>query len=414
MKKTFITKMIALTAALVLAVTALASCNAAPKETAYKVNVKNALGNAYSDGIIVKFMQNGEQIAMQACDKDGVCEKTLPTGEYDVELSFTKGEDAYYYEKGTKLTAEKAENDVLVALRTEGEPASIFAGGEDRNAYNVTTGCTYVELEKGKISYFLFTPTESGNFEFSIASGADCSIGYYGAPHFVQTANVAEMKDGKFNMSIKDNMISTGDGGTTVLVLGVTSEKDAESCVIAINRIGDPVKTIEDEPWTIYEATHEMSEYKLPAGYSLKEFDLTAATDKYNLVLNEKDGFYHLDTADGPLVLVRLGEDCPKIACFKTMLDRSGVTKYFYNDKGEFEKKESYSECLLEYIEFIDEGEGVYPLTEDLKYIIQQRGDHTGWWDIESGGYIFRDADGNPDSTINPDIAWLLMCCYLG
>ena len=414
MKNNRFVKIIALTAALVLAVTGLASCKSAPKETAYKVNVKDALGSAYSDGIVVKFMQDGEQIAMQTCDKDGVCEKTLPTGEYDVELSFTKGEDAYHYDKNVKLTAEENEKDVLLALLPEGEPEALSVSGESFNAYNVGTGCTYVSLEKGKMNYFLFTPTEAGNYEFSVVSGADCSIGYYGAPHFVQTMNIAEMKDGKFNISIKASMISTGGGGTSVYVLGVNSEKDSESCVIAVNRIGDPIKTIEDEPWTIYEATHEMSAYTLPEGAALKEFDLTASTDKYELVLNEKDGFYHLGTADGPLVLVRLGEDCEYIACFKTMLDRSGVTKYFYNDKGEFEKKESYSECLLEYIEFIDEEEGVYPLTEDLKYIIQQRGDHTGWWDIESSGYIFRDADGNPITDINADIAWLLMCCYLG
>ena len=95
------------------------------------------------------------------------------------------------------------------------------------------------------------------------------------------------------------------------------------------------------------------------------------------------------------------------------MLDRSGVTKYFFDENDEFVKKESYSECLLEYIEYVDEAEGVYPLTEDLKYIIQQRGGYVGWWDIESSGYIFKDAAGNNDATINAEIAWLLMCCYI-
>ena len=61
----------------------------------------------------------------------------------------------------------------------------------------------------------------------------------------------------------------------------------------------------------------------------------------------------------------------------------------------------------------MDENEGVYPLTKDLKYIIQQRGEYVGWWDIESNGYIFKDADGNNLADINADIAWLMMCCYI-
>ena len=162
-----------------------------------------------------------------------------------------------------------------------------------------------------------------------------------------------------------------------------------------------------------YATTATLAPYKLASSTKLNNFDIKASSDKYNLVYNEADGFYHLDSVDGPLVLVRLAEDCDYIACFQTILDRSGVTKYFYDEDGKFVKKESYSECLLEYIECVDEVEGVYPLTEDLKYIIQQRGEYVGWWDIESSGYLFKDMNGNKDSDINADIAWLLMSCYI-
>ena len=61
----------------------------------------------------------------------------------------------------------------------------------------------------------------------------------------------------------------------------------------------------------------------------------------------------------------------------------------------------------------LDEESGLYPLTEDLKYIIQMRGDHYGWFDTGKGGYIFLDGNGNPISGINHDISWLFMCGYL-
>ena len=207
-------------------------------------------------------------------------------------------------------------------------------------------------------------------------------------------------------------MIGTGDSGTTTLVIGIEAA-DADGCTLAIERIGEAERTLADEPWMIYETTAELAPYTLPAGASLKEFDLTAETGKYNLVLNEKDGFYHLDSADGPLVLVNLGKDGNYLDSFKTILDNSGVSKYFYDENGEFVKKESYTECLLEYIACMDESNGVYPLTEDLKYIIQQRGDHSEWFDSSSSSYLFVDENGNMVPGINSEIAWLFMCCYI-
>ena len=95
----------------------------------------------------------------------------------------------------------------------------------------------------------------------------------------------------------------------------------------------------------------------------------------------------------------------------KTILDRTGVTRHFFDKDGVFQKKESYTECLLEYISCMDEKTGVYPLTEDLKYIIQNSGEQNGWWDPQEN-YIFLEQSGEKVVGINADIAWLFMCCY--
>ncbi len=397
---------------LLISATLLASCSAGG-EAEYKVNVKNALGDPYTTGIIVKFMQNGEQVAMQAVDENGVAKKALAKGDYTIELSFTDGEESYYYAGGVKLSAKETEADAIIANKITTEAQTLYVGTDEFDAYNVSTGCNYVNLTEGKRTYFLFSPREAGVYEFSLVDAKGCTLGYHGAPHFVQEQNLAEMKDGKFSVSVSASMIGNDETGTSTYVIGIDND-GAKNCVLAIDRTGDPEKSIEDEPWDIYKATHEMAPYTLPEGYSIKEFDLTASTDTYKLVYNEKDEFYHLGSENGPLVLVRLSEDCDYIACFETILDRSGVSRYFYDKDGNFEKRESYSECLLEYIPCADEIEGVYPLTEDLKYIIQNRGEYVGWWDIENSGYIFRDINGANDPTINADIAWLLMCCYLG
>ncbi len=380
----------------------------------YKVTVKDALGNAYTSGVVAKFMQDGTQVAMQVGDDQGVVTKKLKAGDYNVEISFTDGDEGYHYDKeNVKVTTEKNEIDVIVAYAVGGEERELHIGESAYPSYDIATGCTYVELDTEHRNYYLFTPTEAGKYEISIVDGADVEIGYYGAPHYVQQTSAAEVKDNKFSVSIKQGMIGTGDTGTTVIVIGVDAKQaTAKSCVIGIERIGEPDYDVSDEPWTIYKKTATLSKYTLPAGAKLAEFDITSAAG-YSLVYNETDGFYHIDSADGPLVLVRLTEDPKYVSCFKTILDNTGVNKYFYDADGKFEKKESYSECLLEYIEMVDTNTGVYPLTKDLEYIIKNGGGYKGWFDEDSAMYLFKDEAGSVIPNINNDISWLFMCCYI-
>ena len=404
-------RVIALLLAAVLCCVALSAC--AGGDPAYKVTVVDALGNPYTSGVIVKFLQNGEQVAMQAIDAEGAVERTMAKGDYTVELQFTSSADLYHYEQtDLTLSADKTQLEIVLSYALGEESQKLFAQGKDTEAYAVDVGCTYVELSGEDRSYFLFTPTEAGTYEFSLV-GSDAAIGYYGAPHFVQDTSAAEVVDNKFQISIKASMIGTDGAGTTVMVIGVDASES--NGILAIERVGDAEHTIEDEPWTVYEPTAALEQYTLPAGAQLGEFDLTASTGRYNLVYNESDGFYHLDSTDGPLVLVRLGKAATVkyLDSFQTILEHSGVNKYFFDENGEFIKKESYSECLLTYFEYIDEETGLYPLTEDLKYIIQQRGEYSGWWDPSQSLYLFKDENGNPVPGINNEIAWLFMCCYI-
>jgi len=379
-------------------------------EATYSVTVADAFGTPYTTGVIVAFLKDGQQVAMQPVNDSGVASKTLEKGEYTVELVFTGDESAYHYEKeGLALTADSTELTVVLANALTGEPTSLFVGGGETSAYHVGAGCTWVSLTAGERNYFLFTPTMAGMYEFSVSDAA-ATVGYYGAPHFVQSESAAEIVDGKFSLSIRADMIGQDGTGTTVVVIGVDPGADAET-VLMIQRTGEPAWSVADEPWTILEPTVALSKYTLPEGANLAEFDLTAAS--YELVLNENDGFYHLNTADGPLVLVRLGEKSAYLDSYKTILEHTGVNKYFFEDNGDFIKKENYSDCLLKYIENMDENKGLYPLTEDLKYIIQQSGDHNGWYDASGSSYLFLDQNGVQIPGINPEISWLFMCCYI-
>lgn len=393
----------------------------APAAAGCQVKVVDAFGNPVTSGVIVRFMQNGEQVSMQPVGEDGIASKDLEEGTYDVELKFTDSEAAYYYDQSDlTVTVNGPALEIALYNALGGETSTLSAYSllsqdkKEHEVYNVGVGGTYVELIPGERNYFLFAPTEGGTYAFSCQNG-EAVIGYYGAHHFVQDSTMIEPVDNVITESIRDSMIGTEGTGTTVMVLGLDAAEDTTSAILTIERIGDPAWSVEDEPWHVYQPTITLSTYDHPDGATVKDFDLTAPTDTYNLVLGS-DNYYHLDSEDGPLVVVRLGSKSggsKYLVDFQTILEHSGVSKYFYDENGEFIKKESYSECLLEYMEYMDEGSGLFPLTEDLKYIIQMRGDHYGWFDQNSAGYIFYDQNQNPVPGINHDISWLFYCGYL-
>lgn len=383
-------------------------------EASYQVTVKDALGNAYP-GVIVRFMRGGEQIAMQVTDANGVAAKVMDKGEYTVELAFTNNDRSYHYGNGDMtLTPEKTAMELSLAYALGEDASDLAVGADQKQAYRVSTGCTYVTVSAEGRSYYLFTPTEAGTYEFGVI-GNGAAVGYYGAPHFVQSQSAAEVVDNKFTISVSSDMIGTGNTGTSVLVIGVDAvEADTTGCILTIQRIGDAAFSPANEPWVVYQPTVTVSPYTVPAGAKIQEFDLSAATGSYNLVFNQADGYYHLNSADGPLVLMRLTQPSAYLEAIATILrEYSGMGKYFYDDNGEFLKKENYTDCLLTYSDNADETYGVYPLTEDLKYMIQQRGEYVGWWDQDSHGFLFQDDAGIPLPGINPEHAWLFLCCYI-
>ena len=56
----------------------------------------------------------------------------------------------------------------------------------------------------------------------------------------------------------------------------------------------------------------------------------------------------------------------------------------------------------------MDSKSGLYPLTEDIVYMVQSAGTYLCWWDIDNPNYLFEEVPG-----LNPDSAWLFACCYI-
>ena len=399
-----------------------------PAADGYQVRVVDALGNPYTSGVIVRFLQNGQQVAMQVVNENGVAVKELEDGAYTVELQHTDADAKYYYDQnGLTLDANNKSLEIVLSQMPAAVVEGLFAyslltdGNKDHTAAVVNTGCTYVELVSGERNYFLFTPTEAGTYEIRVV-GSETVLGYYGSPNFVQQFSAVDVVDNTVTLSVSAGNI--GDGGASSYVLGLDAVNAETSAILSIQRTGAPVQSIEDEPWLVYTAKTAPSPYTLTLeeGQQLKRVDIKADASAYELVLGA-DGYYHLGTADGPVMLVQLCAGAagnPPYICFMDMVGDGtpdkGVTalrKYFFDENGEFMKKEDYTDCMISYNVCADKTYGVYPLTEDLVYMIRNGGQQQGWYDAEGHGYLFLDTNGNHVMGVNAEISWMFACCYV-
>ncbi len=394
----------------------------------FTVSVVDTNGKPYTTGVIVRFLKDGEQVALKPINDEGEATANLPMREYTVELQFT-GEDAdYYYEKeGLVLSSEHKELEIKLMNAAGGEPVSVVYDGNDYQAYVVNTGSTYVRLQDGKRNFFLFSPEVSGTYEVT-TSDSGATVGHYGYTAYIMSDSISKVQDNVMTIEVSNGMVNS-DGNDNPFVIGVDAD-GIDSCLLTIERVGEPPYSIEDEPWVVYKPEFELYKFTAPKG-NIKEFDLTADSDEYQIVFNEEDKTYHLNTADGPQILVQLGKPTKFLDSLENICTTAGMFKYFYDDDGNFVKRENYTSCMQIYScsklpeegdrvqtvakkVYLDVATGLYPLTEDLKYVIQSHGGYVGWWDANDPGYLFKDDTGiNAIPDLNPEIAWLFLCCYI-
>lgn len=378
--------------------------NADSTTASYEVKVLDGLGNPMTDGVVVKFLKDGQQVAMQKTNDQGIASKELEKGNYTVELMFTDSSlNASYDASAAVLSADKTSLVLTLINEVGSEAHTLVVGDQEFNAPYVNVGSTNVSVTASVRNYFVFTPTEAGTYAFSVSNN-DVKIGYYGAPHFVQSMSAVDVIDNVITMSISAGTI----GGS--YVIGLDGLSADTKTVLSIIRTGDPEITISDMPWTQYKTTHTPAPYTLDlGGKSLKYIDITSATANVTLAYNAEDGFYHYGSENGPVVLMHLGKGAPYVS-LQTVIEGDGlgggapIREYFYDANGEFLKKEDYTDILRTYFENMDSKNGVYPLTKDLEYIIKNG--CNGWWDKESPDFIFTDC--------NPELGWMFALCYVG
>ncbi|MBQ4070877.1 MAG: hypothetical protein IJD51_00485 [Clostridia bacterium] len=351
------------------------------------------------------------------CD---LCGLTLPTSHVNVQ-----GNDCVCDVCDEVIDAFHEDNDGDCACDTCSSPYHPDLGG-DRSCDNcgtplvnldgllegrryvtttgVSVGATSVALVAGDMTYFIFTPTVGGIYKFSCVAEGESSIGYYGAPHFVQKENTATIVDGAFRLTIPESAINEGAGGTAQYVIGIRSES-TESAVLVIEREDD---VPEELPFVDVRAESGAVKYDDPLNDGLVDIDVTKAV---TVVYNEDDGYYHYGSADGPLVLVKItacgNSNLPDFAfaSFLSITETDRLCYYFY-EGDTVVRKESYNVMIEDYAALAG-SRGLVPLDKTLADSIKKMGEHNGWWEKGGVGYIFGDV------SVNAESAWLFACSYV-
>ncbi len=389
-----------------------------PKTIKYIVRAVDAFGNAPEVSVVVEMFKDGESVGEMPIRR-GSAAFQLEAGEYTFEVKPMEGE--FYYDKAKcVLTEDEPEMTVtLYNYANEDDKQQLFVPddtGLDHIPYDavqVDEGATYVNIDRAAGTYFVFTPTRGGIYRISYESSRAVTLGYYGSPHNVLSTCPLEVVDGAFELEVRNEGVNIGNlGGTTQVVIGIRSFT-VKGCVLKIERIGNATVEL---PWTDVQADKNATKADNFVNSEFVDFDVT--DENLTVVYNENDGYYHLNTVDGPIIYIRISNAVVEsvtstetiykyLPSFLAMCETARLCKVFYDDDGNIILKESYNDMLMQYGSLCGSG-GMYPLNRQLAEAVKNIGEYSGWYDLESELHIFGDDAVN----VVPENAWLFACVY--
>ena len=190
----------------------------------------------------------------------------------------------------------------------------------------------------------------------------------------------------------------------TQYLLGVVGETDGTG-YLRIEKVSELEKIPEEYPWTQYQPTTPITPFTYTGG-ALTGIDVTDLS--ISAVYNEDDGYYHLNTVNGPILYVYLTKPSAYKESLATIIETQNFGYYVYDKNGKFDHKLTYSDLLHEYVEDADETAGVYPMTYDLALAIKDAGTRIGFFTADMGS-MSNAFFGDVPITVN---SWLFACCY--
>ena len=391
----------------------------------YRIKVLNAEGEPLQN-MIVSIYDGEEKLAVKITDEEGLalCSEANPLNAsenaYRVVIADPQNSD-FYYDNALAILEDGKEEITLTVYETVTSLPSETLYLNDADVDSVSApilddGGYYLQLKEGR-NYFVFVPTRRGQYKLS-ADGEGLTMGYYGSPHFVQTGNLASydgtgevfLENGSLFFNIRIFNVGEDYHSSSRYVFRIDSAAEG-SAILSIKCVDPDLPMSKEEiPWEEYILPENpekfIPDFEVSGLSELTDFDIT--DENLKAVYNEEDGFYHLGSANGPVILVKLTVDSKYIASFKTIMETTRFCAYVYGEDEILDRKINYHDMMQKYIDAADEALGVYPLTAHMKEALTVVGDAWGWYDESSYNNILSAAGGN----VVAENAYLFACCY--
>ena len=381
----------------------------------YGVWIIDGLGNPVSN-VIVKILKGGEQVALHAYNGTYLT-FDLDIGTYTLELDLSQTKKNYVYDADSLIITPDNRHATIKLYETAPKRSEKLNVGytieAEYDSYEVGQGSYMINLKPNDYTFIVFRPTVAAIYTLTYECGGELTIGYHGSSFFVQGSDLSGSSSdiGKYENGLFANVYASNIGGD--FVFSIRSE-GATSCVLNIANAGDPGTRLEDQPWTPYlEETAAVEKHlSTPKEGTYTAIDITNTAIK--AVFNEDDGYYHLNTANGPIIFIDLTTDSRFISSIQTICANQRMGSYIYDINGNVSEKRSYNELFIQYgmpdtAEKVDEPVRV-PLTSKLAEAIKSFGDKNSWWAEGSEANIFERV--LLGATYNREYAWLLYCGY--
>ncbi len=374
----------------------------------YTVKVVDANGAGQS-GIVVTFLQEGQPVTMAPADDSGVAVATLVPGDYTIALTSASGASLKFDKTQAALSAEKTVATVTVAADITGSShKTAWWGGY----YLIPVGSSWDDLtntvnyyEEFSCFMYVFRPTQSGIYRFSAGGG---TLGYYGGINFPFGPSLSTQEDGYFEITIKDGEFANNNKPS--LVFGLVPTAGQTEATVTILRTADAPAELPEEDYIPAQAPMP---FTLTGSASVTYVDLTGTAE----IEKGADGYYYLD---GKKLYMNIGRSAPYITLgemvgivydsttggWGTSNMASGMKGLVYEDTTPVAIVD-FTDCMKEFARASDPKNGLYPLNDDLIYMVKTHGDYAGWWKLDQPTSLFGDKEN-----LNEDILWMFAVCY--
>lgn len=382
------------------------SSDTPPANKAYSVQVSMPDGVPTPVGKVV--LTHGQTVHKADVNESGVATFNVPGYEYDVSF---EGLPTGF---GPAQTYKTSGGDLAVALKVATESSFRSGNGEMYNRYDGGYGTYRITINSAEEELFLsFDPDSTGTFAIFSTGNVDVLMNGYAATahtcfpnHNKDTDNRSENNLNFYHQFEADSVYYNEEFRETVGVQA-RSESYPVTFHVSFIKLSDYFT-----PPVVYERVEVNTEETLSA-FPDRPSDKKLLEANYDatIVYNETDRFYHVDSVDGPVLLVKLttnpsrlfsNENPANAATFQTINAESAAVFYMTATKDDGTKYyKDYTKLIQQvYPEYVN-SDGVYGVTKELKQFLYEY-------------VVLHKNSVNIDASVAEENRWLAPCYYYG